>query len=141
MSVPIEDMAGRIHTILMDCLFRKDELDGTGMPKSDFTRVDGIRQKVGLHPERLKAHKEEIRSLLNEMDPRFHRYTGGGWSFLNLCVDKHGRQWGEHVNCEELIILGIATKMAQFPLPREAWEVLPGGMPYVVFDTTPDGGF
>jgi hypothetical protein len=75
------------------------------------------------------------------MDPNFHRHTeesgGGGWSFLNFCQDRHGTLWtGMHQTCEELIVLGIGLGMVKWCLPRGMWDALPGGMPYLVIDTT-----
>lgn len=63
------------------------------------------------------------------MDPKFYN----GWAFQNLCYDKHGNQWGEHKNMEELMCLGLATGLVQFCLPREEWAVFPGGLPYILF--------
>ena len=57
---------------------------------------------------------------------------GGGWSFLQACVDKNGNHWGEHSNMEELFCLGIAIGKVESLLPRDMWKVLPGGVPYYV---------
>lgn len=56
-----------------------------------------------------------------------------GSSFLNACVDRDGVQWGEHVNVDELVMLGQGIGKLKFCLPRERWDVFPGGMPYIVY--------
>lgn len=98
--------------------------------------VEGVVNKFGFAPEKIEAHKEEIRALLDDMPEQFHMESGGGWSFLNLCNDRSGEQWtGMHQTMDELVALGVAAGMASFLLPREMWMALPGGMPYVGFDT------
>jgi len=52
-----------------------------------------------------------------------------------MCMDKHGVQWGEHRNIEQLVVLGIAAKMVKYCMPRDMWGILPGGMPYIAIDT------
>jgi hypothetical protein len=32
---------------------------------------------------------------------------------------------------EQLFTLGIALGLAQWQLPRDMWDIFPGGMPYV----------
>jgi hypothetical protein len=57
----------------------------------------------------------------------------GGATFLNACVDKNGTQWGEHRNIDQLLCLGIAIGKVSFPMPKEMWSMLPGGMPFVQY--------
>jgi hypothetical protein len=70
--------------------------------------------------------------MLGELDEKFFGDTGGG--FLELCQTKDGHQWGEHRDMEALCVLAIAASLGQWCAPRELWSVLPGGMPYVVFN-------
>lgn len=129
------NLVERVAKVFTDCLFREDEIGSDGKSKPEAVIIKGIMGTYGLHKDRLQTHKEEVRAILNEMPPEFHKATGGGATFLNLCMDKHGAQWGEHANMEQLVILGMALKMATYSLPKELWSVLPGGMPYVTFDT------
>ena len=124
----MKNIAQKIHAILEDSLNGKEE---------GALKIEGIVRNFGLSEEKIVKHREEIRSLLNEMPTTFHKETGGGWSFLNLCLDKDGNQWGEQHNMEELVVLGIAAGMAKYALPRGMWNILPGSVPYVVFDTSP----
>lgn len=120
------DIAKRIDAIMQDCL--------NGTPEGALI-IEGVVRKFGLSNAKIAEHREEIRALLDEMPAQFHKNKGGGWSFLNLAIDKNGQQWGEQVNAEALYVLGAAVGMAKFQLPRDMWSILPGGVPYIVFDT------
>lgn len=127
------DLASKIEKIFLDCLYKPEEIDNDKTPQ-DAVLVQGIVRDFGFHPQRLQSHKEEIRLLLTEMPKEFHKQGGGGWSFLNLCMDKNGDQWGEHPNMEQLVALAIGCGLGNYQLPKDLWASLPGGMPYVVFD-------
>lgn len=124
--------ATRVNEIFLDCLFKEDELLPGRKAPADAVIVEGIRSKYGFHRERLESHCEELRELLAELPDNFWSDRGGGWWFLNACMDRNGRQWGEHVNIEQLLSLGLGLKLAAYCLPRREWHVLPGGMPYFV---------
>jgi len=131
----------KVRKIVSRCLFSEAEVPNN-IPPAGAIIVDGIVNKFVFHVGRIEESKEEIRWLLNEMPESFHAQSGGGMSFLNLCLDKHGEHWAEHSTMCDLICLGIAAKMASYCLPRDKWHIFPGGMPYVTIDTidTP-GGF
>jgi hypothetical protein len=97
--------------------------------------VQGIVNTYGFDPAKIAEAKPDILALLGELPTEFRDEKGGGgggWSFLNACMDQHGNQWGEHSNMEELVCLGIAAGAARWLLPRDQWNMLPGGMPYFV---------
>ncbi len=121
--------ADRLDSVFRDCLFREDE------DHSDSVPAPGIQCPVGFHPGRLASHRGEISEMLAELPDQFRRSGGGGWSFLNACVDRSGEQWtGLHQRMEQLFQLGEATGLVKCLLPREAWSVLPGGLPYYSVD-------
>lgn len=126
--------ATRVENILKDCLYRDDEISD-GKPPEDAVIAGGIIQSFAFHPTRIAAHKADIAALCNELPDTFQKSGGGGWSFLNLCHTKDGELWGEHRNCEQLVVLAIASGQGSYPLPREMWSALPGSVPYVQFDT------
>jgi hypothetical protein len=73
--------------------------------------------------------------MLLELPDTFMKTKGGGWSFLNACMNKNGEQWTAfHPKVQELFCLGLALDICSYTLPREMWKVLPGGMPYLVVD-------
>ena len=119
----------RVNELFTDCLFKEGENIG------NYVKVDveGITRTVEFHPERLESHRTEIIAMLDELPDEFKESGGGGMSFLNACNDKHGNQWtGFHQRMEQLFQLGIGINAAKCLMPREMWEVLPGGMPYYV---------
>jgi hypothetical protein len=97
--------------------------------------VEGILHTANFAMNELERRKAEIGGMLAQLPLEFQpRADGGadGWSFLNACNDRDGRQWtGEHMIMEQLFLLGIATGQAKWCLPRDMWEVLPGQMPYI----------
>ena|SRR3990167_5404338 len=123
--------AEKVSEIFKDCLFKDEEMI-EGKPIIAPVEVEGIISRFGFHPDRIKIHAGEIIELLNELPEEFKEKTGGGWSFLNACNDKEGRQWGEHNNMEQLFSLGIAIGKVKYCMPKEMWSMLPGGMPYLV---------
>lgn len=118
--------AQRVREIFLDCLF-KDGEDTT-----DHVKAEGITTNIGFHPGRIQGYAEELAEMLGELPEQFMASVGGGWSFLNACLDKHGNHWAEHQTMEQLFQLGIATDKVKCQLPRDMWASLPGGMPYYV---------
>ena len=116
-----------VSNIFQDCLFKEHPSVGT-----NFIKAEGITTNVGFNPVKIEKHVEEIKSLLDELHAEFKESSGGGWSFLQMYVDKNDNQWGDHPNMQELMLLGIATGYVNYLLPREKWSVLPGGVPYIV---------
>lgn len=130
-----KSLSEQVSEILIDSLYNNDEVVDDKIPKGAVI-VRGLIYTFGFYPERLDSHKEQIRQILDQMPRDFH-YTGGGggWSFLNLCLDKDGNQWADHPTMEKLVVLGIGVGMVSYCLPRDMWNVLPGGVPYIVIDT------
>lgn len=116
-----------VKAVFKDCLFRnKKEVEFPNM-------VEGIRTTVGLHPGRLEKHELDIVALCNQLPDNFKKSVGGGWSFLNLCMNNQGNQWtGDHADMEQLMILGLAIGKIELLASRSMWIVFPGGMPYLV---------
>jgi hypothetical protein len=116
--------AKRVSELLVDCLFLDDEnQDGAMIGR-------GIIHDYAFHPVRLEAHREEVAAMLADLPDEFHQSKGGGWSFLNACMDRDGNHWAEHHTIEQLLALGGALGMAKILMPREMWKICPGGMPY-----------
>ena len=121
--VTASNMSELTHKAFMDCLFKKGE-DSTNLVK-----VEGITRMFGLHPQRLEEERELITALLAELPAEFKE----GWSFLNLCTTKDGKQWtGLHRVCEQLVVMAIGLGLMEYCFPREMWAILPGGVPYLM---------
>jgi hypothetical protein len=125
--------AEKVMDILGDCFYKDEELIN-GVPTIPPIEVEGIITNVGLHPERVKKHEEEIISLLNELSEKFMKASGGGYTFLNMCEDKYGNQWGEQMHAEALMMLGMAINKVSYSLSRDFWTILPGSVPYITID-------
>jgi hypothetical protein len=97
--------------------------------------VQGILHTAHFAVDELERRKREIGGMLAQLPTEFQPHEtggGGGWSFLNACDDRDGRQWtGFHAVMEQLFLLGIATGQAKWCMPREMWKMLPGEMPYI----------
>jgi hypothetical protein len=119
-----------VRALVRRALFEAHELVD-GKAPADAVMVKGLVAEFGFNRERLLAAKPEIDALLAELPPQFQKSTGGGWTFLNACNDKHGRQWAdEHRDMEALFCLGIGVGSASWMLANMA-DSLPGGVPYV----------
>lgn len=118
----------RVSNIFMDCLYKDAEVVD-GKPCIDPIIIEGISTMFGLHPHRVKRYDTEITGMLSELDDTFKK----GWSFLNLCMDRHGNQWtGLHNVQEQLMVLGMAVGKMHYVAPRDLWSAMPWGMPYVI---------
>lgn len=116
----------KVNEIFLDCLFLEEEFE------KDAIKVKGIVHSFSFHPARVEAQKETIIALLMELPATFQRNVGAGWSFLNACQTKDRKQWGEHMNVEQLFALGMAIGKVEYVFPESMWPSLPGGMPYLV---------
>lgn len=117
-----------VERVFKDCLFKDEEIkDGT----PEYVAVKGIMHQFGFHPERLESHREDVRQLLSQLPESFLESKGGGHSFINACVTQDGTQWGEHMNMEQLFVLGVGLELARgFELPGMSDADMP--VPYFV---------
>ena len=135
--------AARVHALMNELLYTHNELNAVNhgvmtdpviLPEGAVL-VEGTLRKFGFHPGRLAKNAEKIIGLVREIvDDKFMRSEGGGYTFLNLPVDRNGEQWGEQPTAESLYCLAAALGLAGFCMPREFWSSLPGGVPYIWFD-------
>jgi len=103
-----------VERIFMDCLFKEGE------DTSNYIPAEGITTNVGFHPERIESHREEIVSMLSELPEPFMEKSGGGWTFLNACNDKNGKQWTSfRQRMEQLFQLGIGIEKVAYLMPRD----------------------
>lgn len=114
-----------VRSILFDC-FAGDEKN------PHIKIVEGITKVFALDSEKLENHKSEIIQLLSQLPLNFRESVGGGWSFLEACIRNDGYLWGQHINMEELFVLGMGVGKVECMLPRELLVALPGGVPYYV---------
>jgi hypothetical protein len=119
--------AGRVAAVFDLCLVHSPPT------VDDIIVVEGIEKTAIFQAAQLVDYHDEIVAMLQELPDEFQAAKGGGWSFLNACNDKNGRQWtGLHQTMDQLFMLGQAIGRVRPCLPREFWSNLPGGMPYYV---------
>lgn len=123
----MELTANNVQTIAKDCLFRDGE------DTTNHLIGDAIIVTIGFHPERLEAHREDIKSMLDQLHPNFRMSVKGGWTFLNMSTRADGTLWAEQPTCGVLVALANALGLMKFCLPRELWAALPGNVPYIVY--------
>ena len=131
MSEPILT-AEVVHDLIMKCL-HQDVKTVEDLPANTVI-VPGLIRTFAFNTDAIEENRARIKELLGELNPNFRRQVGGGWSFIQMAVDKDDRQWGEQRTAEALLCLGIACSHAAYALPREGWPMMPGGVPYVMID-------
>ena len=132
-----------ITKIFLDCLFKDEEIERAKKNDGSFDcacrPVEMICGKtVVFNWPKLLEHKAELVDYFNEVDDVFKEQIGGGYSFLNLCVDKDGKLWGEQKTCDEFVTLGIGLGICDYLIDdRSLWCTFPGGVPYIIVYETP----
>jgi hypothetical protein len=125
-------MNTKLNAELVDKIFM-NSLSNDKDYASNRVMAEGITCTVWFSLTALKIYKNEIEEMLKDLPIEFQENGGGGMSFLNACNDKNGDQWtGLHQRMEQLFQLGIAIEKVKCLMPRDFWEMLPGGMPYYV---------
>lgn len=128
--------ANNVETLFMSCLFNNDEVAAitNQQDPEQVVLVTGVVNRIGFHPKRLKDAEQDVRAMLDEFHDDYKIGGGGGTTFLNMCMDKHGNQWtGMHKTMDQLVCLGIGLKLVGLT-PPEMNVVLPGGVPYVMIN-------
>jgi hypothetical protein len=93
---------------------------------------NGVMHDFIFNRQKINRHTEDIANMIDQLPYNFKKSVGGGWSFLNMAIDKDGNQWADfHETMERLLALGTAINKMGFAAPRGMWNILPGGMPYV----------
>ena len=126
--------ANNVNTVFIDSLFTDEEAKTVDKETDNIVAVEGVMANIGFNPDRLMAHKDDVKTMLSELPEAFFKESGGGWSFLNACDTKDGVQWAEHRNVDELLTLGLGLGLVSYLMPRDMWKMFPGGMPYFVVD-------
>ena len=123
-----------VEKLIVACLF------ADGEDASNTVLAEGLMHTYGFDPYKLNENYQAIINLLDQLPDNFKNSGGGGWLFLNACMTKENKLWGQHRDVENLIVLGIAINKVAYLTPRETWSAFPGGVPYfAVLDTKPMG--
>jgi len=119
---------------------RVDELYTTCLSQSEentAVTIKGIILSATFSVANLNAVKEDIVELIMQLpEGAFKGSKDNGLSFLTLCHDKDEEQWTSfHACVERLMMLAMCIQRCVFLMPRNMWKVLPGGLPYLLFNT------
>lgn len=126
-TMPVVLSHKNVNDTFVYCLFEKGE------NIVDPLIAEGVNVKAGFHRERLKEATPTIEAMLIQLPDSFKKSIGGGMSFLNMSMDKNNQQWtSTQAICDQLVMLGAAIGKVEFKTPREQWNILPGGVPYIV---------
>lgn len=126
-DVKIELTNENVESIFLDCLFKENELVD-GQPIENFCMAEGVINTVCFNENRLNQHKKEIEDLIDKI-----LNIGQGIPFVVMCESVEGYQWtNDHVYMEQLMLLGIGSEILIYPVGRELWNILPGGLPYII---------
>lgn len=123
----MELTSNNVEAVIKDCLYKEGET-----PSADYITAKGIMRSFGFKPDKITAHTDDIKSMLDQLPYQFKRESGGGWSAINAVNDNKGNQWGSQQCVDNLICLGLAINAIEYLMPRDLWVVFPGGMPYFV---------
>lgn len=117
----------KVNELYSECSLVEAEVKNDE-PTVDFVLGEGVVSVSVFSAERIEKNKETIASLFDELAG-----IDEGISFLTMCNDQYDRQWtGMHFMVDRLLQLGMASGVVEYTLPRDLWNILPGGMPYVI---------
>lgn len=97
----------------------------------------GIKNIFMFNKEKVKEKEADIISMLDQLPDGFKRSKGGGWAFVNLCMNNKDEQWCDlHDTMDELVALGVAIERVKFMGGIDT-KLMAGGLPYVMYIDTP----
>lgn len=128
----MELTAQNVEKIAIKCLYTEEEIEALGGRENIKEKlVRGIGAAVAWNPIRLKEEEQNIIDMLHQLPSGFQKDSPeGGLSFLCAFETNKGVHWGEHPKMDILFMLGTAVDAVECMLPREAWGLCPGGVPY-----------
>ena len=123
--------AENVSKVFFGCMYKEEIKDVQDIPHGSIV-VEGIKSTVVFDPAKVKSNREDIKDLLTQIHDDFSSKEAGGTSFMNLPANKDGGTWGEQMNAEQLMLIGIAAGYMRYLVPPDGWKILPGGMPYLI---------
>ena len=154
MSEPLID--SRLVSETFDiCFINDDQLVEIEANPTNCKQCESVMGPRHMRIDKLEENRERIVSWLSALDDAYRRSVGGGYTFLNMCVDRDGQQWtGFHMVQNQLVMLGNGIGMCSIlyikdfirnAMPdlsdteldefvEQQGLALPGGMPYIVVE-------
>lgn len=124
----------KVEQIFLDCMLKKYDEDAQLIINPT---CNGF---AGFYPEKIELHRAEILEMLRMLPIEFwDKESGGsgGWSFINMVINRDNIMWGSQHDANMLMALGVATGHMQYMFEPHVWQFLPGGVPYVIIHETP----
>jgi hypothetical protein len=122
-----EDQA--VHSVFLTCQLK------TGEDLSGSIPVRGIihDRVVRFNASRIEENRQVIHNLLSQLPDQFKSSGGGGDSFEETHINRHGNTWARiPIIREQLVQLGLATGEVELLDDHYSWSRLPGGVPRLV---------
>lgn len=117
--------ADRVTEIFQLCFVSNQKTEDT------IEVLDGVSAPCYFSIIGINYYKDEIDAMLMQLPDEFMASKGGGYSFMYAAHNNKGEHWADlHASMAALFNLGLATSKVKLLLPREYWDILPGGMPY-----------
>ena len=124
--------SSNVQHVYLDCLVSHTN---PGDGETTTPDIHGVIHRAKFWQSKIDENADDINDLLDQLPAGFHAGEGGGWSFLQACIDRDDEHWGEHLHMEMLFLLGLAIGRVREPEPFASMRgSLPGGMPYYVID-------
>lgn len=122
----MELTAENVQKVFLDCVLKPEEMHYA------FVIAEGVQTDAKFSRLKLFEYQNQISEMLKFLPDNFRRFSGGGWTFLNMCQHKDGHNWTDlHKTVDKLLVLGLALDLISYTMPRDMWSSLPGSMPYV----------
>lgn len=117
----------RIIPMLRYCLLT--DLDD---PNEDKIVIDGITAIFNFSMKRITEMRQLILSFIKELPLNFEE--GASYHMMHTSKWEEELPWTDKdLDCEALLVLGLAIGAMKFSHSRELWPTLPDGVPWVKF--------
>ncbi len=126
--------AERVRDLYARCFRPESEYHPT---RATRTQIEGWLMRHTFSVPQLAKSREEIIRLLLAIHRGFRSDEGQGGSVGMLTMRDDNVMWtGDMSDIEKLLSLGMAVGLVTFCVPREKWDRLPNGLPYVRIEIT-----
>lgn len=116
-----------VTELFLACCFKSGEMYENAIEE------EGVTIRIGFKKASLEEHKSKILELLDQVPGEFRTTGGGGWTLMNFCFDVQEMKWGELLEAQELMLLGMAIGRVVYLNARADWPVQPMGLPYIAY--------
>ncbi len=120
-----------VSKVFKACMYETAPASVEDIPHGSII-AEGIFDNHVFDPKRVEKQRDNIKDLIGQLSNQAVEGEAVVVSFMDLPITSNGRQWGEQVNAEQLMVIGIAAEYIKYVLPSDQWSNLPGGMPMLI---------